>query len=448
MVRRMKVLLLLAAFSAIAWADPEINASIPATPAGRVLAAWLQAFNSGDRAKMDAFAKTYAPRLLHPILISAQFRGQSGGLKLMAVTGGDRNTIWFRVQEQSQPTILIGKMEVTAGKEPVIQNCSLSAVPEGAVLEDIRLDAGRRKQIIADVVASLDQFYVYPELAKKMGDTLRAHESGGDYNAITGGDEFASRLKADLLAVSHDKHINVFYLPYKFTAEPPPLTLDRVTEDRRAMSRDCGIRNVEIHPNNIGYVKLDFFADPMACGKTAAAAITFLANTDAVIFDVRENNGGDPRMVALLSSYLFEQPVHLNDFYDRTENKTSEYWTLRYVPGMRLGRKPAYVLTSGRSFSGAEEFAYDLKNLRRVTVVGEVTAGASHPVGPHKAGDHFIAYVPHARSISPVTKTDWEGKGVVPDVAVSADQALETAERLAAERIQLNASDATTAKMK
>jgi retinol-binding protein 3 len=441
MVRRLKVLLVVIASAATAWAEP----AIPATPAGRVLAAWLDAFNSGDRAKIDAFLKNYAPRLPQPALTSAHFRGQSGGLTLIAVTRSDQNLISFRVQEKSQPTILIGKMEVTATKAPTIQNFALSAVPEGAVLEDIKLDAPLRKQIIADVVSNLDQFYVYPELAKKMGDAIRAREGKGDYKGLTGGDEFASQLTADLLAVSHDKHLNVFYVPYKFAADPPPLTLDRISEDRRAMARDCGIRNVEIRPNNIGYMKLDFFADPMACGKTAAAAITFLANTDAVIFDVRENSGGDPRMVALIASYLFDQPVHLNDFYDRTENKTSEYWTLRFVPGLRIGHKPAYVLTSGRSFSGAEEFAYDLKNLRRVTVVGETTAGASHPVGPHKAGDHFIVYVPNARSISPVTKTDWEGKGVAPDVAVSADEALDTAERLAAERIQLEAGRATPA---
>lgn len=440
MVCRPKFVLLVVVCAATAWADPPV----PVTPAGHVLAAWLEAFNSGDRAKMDAFAKTYAPRLAQPALTSAHFRGQSGGVNLVAITRSERNIIFFRVQEKSQPTILMGKMEITAAKQPTIQNFALSAIPEGAILEDLKLDPALRNQIIANVIGNLDQFYVYPELAKKMGETLRAHESRGDYNSITSGEEFASRLKEELVAVSHDKHLNVFYVPYKFSAEPPPVTLDRITEDRRAMARDCGIRNLEIRPNNIGYVKLDYFADPIACGKTAAAAITFLANTDAVIFDLRDNTGGDPRMVALLCSYLFDQPVHLNDFYDRAENKTSEYWTLRYVPGLRIGHKPAYVLTSSRSFSGAEEFAYDLKNLRRVTVVGERTAGGSHPVGPHKAGDHFIVYVPNARSISPVTRTDWEGKGVTPDVAVSADDALGTAERLAAERIQQTAAGTRT----
>ncbi len=443
MARRMMLIFLVLVCSGMARAET----AIPSTPAGRVLAAWLESFNSGDRTKIDAFLKAYAPRPSLTALASAQFRGRSGGINLIAVTRSDRLSIAFRAEEKSQPTILIGKLEITATKSPTIENFTLSAVPDGAVLEDIKLDAARRAEVIGDVIQNLDRFYVYPETSKKMAETLRDHESKGDYNSFTDGYEFASRVSSDLVAVSHDKHLVLFYYPYKFPADPAPLTLDQMTEERQAMARDCGIRRVEILPNNIGYMKFDFFPDPMACGKTAAAAITFMANTDAVIFDLRDNSGGDPRMVAMMCTYFFDQPVHLNDFYDRTDNKTSEYWTLRFVPGVKLGRKPAYVLTSSHTFSGAEEFVYDLKNLKRVTVIGEGTAGGSHPVSPHKAGDHFIVYVPNARSINPVTGTDWEGTGVKPDVAVDAADALETAERLAAERIQRDANrDTSTAR--
>lgn len=421
--------------------------AIPSTPAGHVLAAWLESFNSGDRAKIDAFLKSYAPGLTSAAQVSAQFRGQSGGVTLLAVTRSERYTIAFHLQERSHPTILLGKIDVTAAKSPIVGTFSLRPVPEGAVLDDIKLDNEARARIIDDVIANVNQFYVAPEIAGKMVASLRAHQSKGDYNAIAAGDEFASRLTSDMQAVSHDKHLVVFYNPYHFALEPKTITFDQMAEERKVMARDCGIRKVDILANNVGYMKFDFFADPLACGKTAAAALTFLSNTDAVILDLRDNSGGDPRMVALICSYFFEKVVHLNDFYDRTQNKTSQYWTLRYVPGLRLSDKPAYVLTSGRTFSGAEEFAYDLKNLQRVTVVGETTAGGSHPVSPYKAGDHFIVYVPNARSISPITGTDWEGKGVAPDVAVKADEALEAAERLAAERIQRDANrDTRTAR--
>lgn len=439
MVRRLKLVLVVLAWAGTAWGQ----AKVPNTPAGHALSAWLDAFNSGDRARIDVFLRSYAPKLTEAALTSAQFRGRSGGVTLQAITRSERYSIAFRVQERSQPTVLIGKIEVTTLKQPTIFNFILRAVPPGAVLDDIKLDAALRKQVIEEIVANLNAYYVYPLMADKMAANLRAHESKGDYDAITDGDEFASLLAKHLLDVSHDKHLAVFYHAFKFTAEPAPLTFDQMTEDRKAMARDCGIPRAEILPGNIGYLRIDFFADPLACGRTAAAAISFLANTDAVIFDLRDNTGGDPRMVAIMLTYFFDKPVHLNDFYDRTDNKTSEYWTLRYVPGLRLGHKPAYVLTSSRTFSGAEEFAYDLKNLKRATVVGETTAGAAHPVSPHPAGDHFTVFVPNARITSPITNRDWEGTGVSPDVPVSADDALEAAKRLAAEKIQLSVDRAT-----
>jgi hypothetical protein len=311
------------------------------------------------------------------------------------------------------------------------------------VLEDIKLDPTQRKLAIEDVIANLNEFYVYPATAQKMADSLRDHEKKGDYNAITDGEEFAARLSADLIDMSHDKHLRVFYYPYKLGTDPPPLSFDQLTEYRKDLARDCGFHKLEILPNNIGYLKLDFFANPQACAKTAAAAVYFLATTDAVIFDLRENTGGEPSMVAMMCTYLFDQPTLLNDFYDRRGNTTTEYWTLRYVPGIKLGNKPAYVLTSKQTFSGGEEFAYDLKNLKRVTVVGETTAGGSHPVGPHRAGDHFVVFVPGSLILNPVTRGDWEGAGVTPDVPVKAEDALSTAEMLAAQRIQQDASHDT-----
>jgi hypothetical protein len=439
MVCRLSLILLM-----IAFAPAQAQDKIPDTPAGHALQAWLDAFNIGDRAQMEEFLKSYAPKLSNGAITSAQFRGQSGGLSLIAVTRHEPLTIGFRVQEKTQPTVLAGKIELTAATPPTIGNFSLRAIPQGAVPEDITLDAAMRKQVIEDVITNLTTFYVYPEAAQRMASGLHEHEQHGDYNSVADGDDFASLLTVHLVDLSHDKHLRVFYNPYKLPSDLPAPSPDQILENRKAMARDCGFRKLEILPNNVGYVKFDFFADPMACGRIAASAIYFLSNTDAVIFDLRDNTGGDPRMVAMMCTYLFDQPTHLNDFYDRKDNTTTEYWTLRYVPGLRIGHKPAYVLTSNRTFSGAEEFAYDLKNLKRATVVGETTAGGSHPISPHRAGDHFTIYVPGARSINPITRTDWEGTGVTPDVQVKAEDALEAAEKLAAVRIQQNANRDTS----
>jgi C-terminal processing protease CtpA/Prc len=197
---------------------------------------------------------------------------------------------------------------------------------------------------------------------------------------------------------------------------------------------NCGFEKVEHLGGNVGYLKVNFFGDPDVCGPTAIAAMNFLGTVDAIIFDLRENGGGDPKMVALISTYLFAELTHLNDLWQRKDNSTQQYWTLPYVPGKRLDGKPVYLLTSKQTFSGAEEFSYNLKNLKRATLIGETTGGGAHPVMGHRIDEHFMIGVPFARAINPISKTNWEGTGVEPDVKVAAADALATAEKLAAEK--------------
>ena len=146
-------------------------------------------------------------------------------------------------------------------------------------------------------------------------------------------------------------------------------------------------------------------------------------------------------MVTLIASYLFDHPTHLIDIYNRKEDSTRQNWTLSYLPGPRLPRQPVYVLTSARTFSGAEEFAFDLKNQKRATIVGETTGGGAHPVSGHPVADYFMIGVPFAKSMDPVTKLNWEGTGVVPDVGVPAPEALDTAVKLAEEKIHKSQPD-------
>jgi retinol-binding protein 3 len=172
--------------------------------------------------------------------------------------------------------------------------------------------------------------------------------------------------------------------------------------------------------------------------KARFVASNFLANSDALILDLRKNGGGAPSMVALVCSYLFpaEPVVHLNDLYMRPENSTHQWWTLPYVPGKRFVRKPVYVLTSKRTFSAAEECTYNLQKLDRAIIVGETTGGGAHPGGPQPIVDKFVIWVPMGRAINPVSKTNWEGTGVKPDIEVPAELALKTAQIEALKKLQ------------
>jgi len=176
---------------------------------------------------------------------------------------------------------------------------------------------------------------------------------------------------------------------------------------------------------------------------TVAAAMNFVNNTDALIIDMRSNGGGNPAMVALVCSYLFgAEPVHLNDLYWREGDSTHQWWTLPYVPGKRYGdKRPVYLLTAKRTFSAAEEFTYNLKNLKRATIIGETTGGGAHPGGVFRINEHFGMFVPTGRAISPITKTNWEGTGVTPDISVPADQALLVARSMALKKQLTNVTD-------
>ena len=300
--------------------------------------------------------------------------------------------------------------------------------------QNVKLDAAERTKVIDGISSNLKEYYIEPVLAQQMVDALKAHEARRDYNTISDGDEFAAQLTKDLQEVSHDKHLRVDFSPFKIQAEPTPE--DEARFHQQMEQDNCAFEQVEILTHNIGYVKFNAFMDASFCGPTVVAAMGFVAHTDALIFDLRQNGGGQPAMVTLIASYLFDQPTHLIDIYNRKENTTTQNWTLSYLPGPRLTKQPVFVLTSNRTFSGAEEFAFDLKNQKRAIIVGETTGGGAHPVSGHIVADYFMVSVPFAKSLDPVTKTNWEGTGVKPDVEVAAGDALETARELAIEKLK------------
>jgi len=433
MLLRFASILLLSLSVACAWAQA---AAIPDTPAGHTLQSWLDAFNSGDRARIQTYLAKYEPTGAVDQTIA--FRDQTGGFELLGIDKSERLHIEFRVKEKASPTTAIGKIDVSDADPAVVLSFSLLAIPAGMTAADmnIKIDAATRARVIDGVVANLNEFYVYPESAKKMEEALRERQKKSAYDAVTDGEKFATMLTDDLQQVSHDKHLHVNFSPMVLPKGDPGQSPDDEARMRTQLERDnCAFEKVERLPSNVGYLKFNAFLDPAICGPTAVAAMNFLGNVDAIIFDLRTNGGGDPKMIAFISTYLFGEPTHLNDLYNRKQDSTTQYWTMPYVPGKRLTGKPVFVLTSKRTFSGAEEFSYNLKNLKRATIIGETTGGGAHPVSGHRVDDHFMIGVPFAKAVNPISKTNWEGTGVEPDVKVPADEALDVAKKMAAEQI-------------
>ena len=306
---------------------------------------------------------------------------------------------------------------------------------------DVTIDAATRAEVIAGALDALTTSYVFPDVAQKMVDAIRARHQRKEYDAITSGREFAQRLTEHLREVSGDLHLAVHVTPPGAPPPPPPAPTGALTLDEEVRivlgRRNFGFERVERLAGNIGYIDMRGFMSPKFAGETAVAAMSFVANCDAVIVDLRQNGGGDPAMVAFITSYFVgPEAVHLNDFYSRPTNDTHASWTAQYVPGKRLLEQDLYILTSSETFSGAEEFTYNLKHLERATVVGETTAGAAHTIQGQRLNDRFAMSLPSGRPINPLTKTNWEGVGIEPHVRVASEHALEAAHWMALQKQQ------------
>ena len=305
------------------------------------------------------------------------------------------------------------------------------------------LDAATRSATVDSLCVTLDSVYVFPDTARRMGELLRARLAEGSYNALTAVPDFTRRLTEDLQSVSSDLHLRVYPAPPEALENRPDIT-DAERERLRiaeAARRNFGFEKLERLTGNIGYLDLRQFADAGSAGATAVAAMNFLAHSDALIIDLRQNGGGSPSMIQLLCSYLFAEPTHLNDFFIRRDGSTMQFWTQAHVAGPRLDGVPVFVLTSSRTFSAAEEFTYNLKNLKRATIVGETTGGGAHPVSRVAfSGLNIGAMIPFGRAINPVTGTNWEGTGVEPDVKVVADRALSAAHLAALDSLAARAA--------
>jgi hypothetical protein len=326
-------------------------------------------------------------------------------------------------------------LTILAGLVLLVLQLSAVAVAQQMEQPDLTIDAATRTQVIEGVLKRLNDSYVFPETAKKMEQSIMERVRKQEYDQITSAKEFATKLTSDLQEVSHDKHLRVRYSNRAIPERGPrrePTAQEREEQKRELAWMNHGFSKVERLPGNIGYLEFLNFMDEELGADTVAAAMNFVNGTDALIIDMRNNGGGNPAMVALVCSYLFgPEPVHLNDLYWREGNRTDEFWTKKDIAGKRYRNKDVSVLTSKRTFSGAEEFTYNLKNLKRATIIGETTGGGAHPGGGFRINEHFGMFVPTGRAISPITKTNWEGTGVTPDVAVPADQALLTARVMA-----------------
>lgn len=315
---------------------------------------------------------------------------------------------------------LIATSALTAATAP--HGASAQAAPADQSPAPV-FDAAAKRQAVETAAKLLTDDYVFPDMGAKAAALLTQNLVAGAYDADATPGAFATHLTKDLQALTHDKHLHALVdadAPSDAPPGPPP-----------APAGWYEFAQADRLKGNIGYIVLNGFVIKAVSRQGADEAMGLLASTDALIIDLRNNGGGDPKAVAYLVSFFFDAktPVHVIDIvrrkpgttdFDRQVNSTEP------TPVSYLG-KPVYLITSSHTFSGGEEFAYDMQTLKRATLVGEATGGGAHPGGPEPIGAGLSLWVPVGRSESPITHTDWEGKGVQPDIAVPADQGFGTA---------------------
>jgi hypothetical protein len=299
------------------------------------------------------------------------------------------------------------------------------------------IDSKTKAVVINSINRLLIEQYVFPDVAEQMKAHLNTKLKNGDYDKINNPVRFAKTLEEDLHKISKDNHFFMEFNPERaeLLKAKESQSKEEVEKANKKLFEDArwnnfGLKKLEILRGNIGYLHISFFANPEYGGATAVASMNFLANSDAVIIDLRNTPGGWPTMVQLICSYFIkgtdtEGRTYLNSFERRFNNSLEQFWTISYVPGKRMYDTDLYILTNRYTSSGAEEFTYNMKNLKRATIIGETTSGSAHNVEYKVIQDCFVMHLPTGKPINPISGTNWERTGIEPDIKVKAENALE-----------------------
>lgn len=315
------------------------------------------------------------------------------------------------------------------------------ALAASAELPDPALTANERREVAEAFAKIIETRYVLPDEAKQMASAIRAQIGRGAYDGLEPAQSFVMALVKDARSVNDDRHLGL-----SLTGSIVPVETDTEREQRfwprivtEARRQNYGLAKAERLEGNIGYLDVESFPPAKIAGPAADAAMAFLAGTDALILDARRHRGGEPDMVAYLVSHFVPSGTLINTIYSRDKAEPDLYHAAK-IPSKPYDKK-VYVLTSRRTFSGGEELAYDLQALGRAKVYGEVTGGGAHPTHGYRIHERFIAMIPSQRSVNPITKTNWEGIGVKPDVPVPAADALRVAHIAALQDLAATTTD-------
>lgn len=410
----------------------------------------LPAFRSLDQEPLRPSSLALGSVISFIAIVAFAFVMKYGGTHPIIAPDHDPSSIESVMKRLNQPAtvgntpsdapdrLVIGNHASQSHTAPAQQQEERATYPNPLVnaVETGRAELAERYQVVRAVAQDLERYYPDHERAHEAADALRGLAQESRYSKDPESSIFAHHLTGDVRFLLHDPHVFVDYRLNPIPEHTPALSAAAAAQYTDDMHRlNCTFERVAILPHNIGYVKLNSFPDPAVCRAQAESAMERINNADAVIFDLRDNTGGNPAMVELIADRLFDQPV---PWYNPRAESDTESMTHSPVTGSRLADKPVYILTSAITISAAEQFAYNLKMLNRAIIVGKTTGGSVHAGVFHRINDHFGIAIPDHPIVNPYQQPDWERIGVEPDAQVRPAEALLVAEKLAATKLARN----------
>lgn len=298
-----------------------------------------------------------------------------------------------------------------------------------------KIDENYKKAAVDRICQIINENYVFPDVGEKTSEHLQAQLKAGAFKKIDNDKEFAEALTLEVQSINNDKHMRIQTVPPRKSEDN---SNERIIENQldylhRKRESVGGFSSVQRLEGNVGYLDYRGFYGMNGSKEVIDSYMYLLETADAIVIDLRKNGGGSPQTVQYLCSFFFDEHVHLNSLYFRITDETTEYWTLDEVGGEKLPEVPLFIITSSYTFSGAEEFSYNMKTQKRGVLVGEVTGGGANPGGGFPVNPDLIIFVPSGTAINPITKTNWEGVGVIPDIETTPEEAYDKAIELANE---------------
>lgn len=303
------------------------------------------------------------------------------------------------------------------------------------------------KTVVMKVAKHLKDSYVFEKEGQLYYDGLVKELEKKIFDDIKSPGSLASLITDSLDEVFYDAHLSVGYYPPRAgekAAEELPEALKHKRWLAQKQKENWGFEELKFLEDGLAYTKINYFDGSPQAFEKAVAMMGYIDGCTGLVIDLRTTWGGDGRMGLFLSSYFIPgRERWLLSHVNRSEGKNNQEWSLPFVPGKKQEKIPVYLLVSSRTFSAAEAFAYAMKSIDRAVLIGETTGGGAHAGTYKPLGHHLQLFLPAGQILSPITKTNWEGKGVKPHINSSRREALKVAVKEHAKYLNKNDEDKT-----